>query len=250
MSKIKIMLDAGHGLGTSGKRTPVFKDGKAIREAEQNYPVMFLVEKYLKLSGFEVECTNRDIKYDMPLRTRTTRANNWKADYFVSIHKNAITGNWQSASKGIDTFVYGTKGKSYGLANKVQSNLIADTGMKDRGVKSADFHVLRETKMPAILIELGFMDNPYEALQMQDKVWHERFAQAITKGICEYVKVKPVFDKPEKYVAKHKAESIAYLKRKGILNSDWIPRADEKADVWFACTLAERLLKRIEELEK
>jgi len=99
---------------------------------------------------------------DVPLRERTDRANKWGADLFVSIHANAAGEGWSTA-QGIETYVYTTRPPAaVALANAVQRHLIRTTGRPDRGVKSADFHVLRETRMTAILIECGFMTNKQE----------------------------------------------------------------------------------------
>src|SRR5690606_26580965 len=97
------------------------------------------------------------------LKERTDKANAWKADLFVSIHANAAgDGGWNSA-QGIETFVYKTRPPAaVDLANAVQRNLVHMTGRPDRGVKSKDLHVLRETRMTAILVECGFMTNREE----------------------------------------------------------------------------------------
>ena len=192
---IKICLDAGHYYGTAGKRTPVFTKGEykgtQIREAEQNYPVMEFVGEYLKYNGFDVVYTNRDIKYDMSLPDRTTYANNENADLFISIHKNAFTGEWQTKAKGIETFYYSESDNGKKLAKVVQNNLKKDTDMKNRGVKTnSTWQVLKNTRMPAIVVELGFMDYYNEAMQMKNVKWQMKFAKAITKGVCEYAGVE------------------------------------------------------------
>lgn len=182
---MKVCLDAGHGMNTAGKRTPPYPDGTQIREAEQNYAVMELVKKYLEHNGVEVVVTNSDKNKDMPLSERVEKANKSGADLFVSIHKNAYTGTWQDKAKGIETFVYKKGGKAEKYANNVQKELVADTKMNDRGVKEGNLYVLRKTKMPAILVELGFMDYKPEADQMRDKEWHKKYAKAIVKGIMK-----------------------------------------------------------------
>ena len=191
---IKICLDAGHGINTSGKRTPLFADGSHIKECEQNYAVMFLVEKYLLSIGFDVIVSNRDIKKDMKLKDRCFVANNNNCDMFLSIHKNAFTGKWQKSACGIESFVYAFGGVAEVIGSKIHSRLIKSTMMKNRGLKQANFYVLRCTYMPAVLVELGFMDYYSEALQMRDKKWHNIYSKAICKGICDYYKINCFFD--------------------------------------------------------
>ena len=223
---MKICLDAGHGLYTLGKRSP-----NGTKEAEQNYPIMIKIVEYLKLNGIDVVCTNTDIKNDMSLQDRVKKANASKSDVFISIHKNAITGTWQDKAKGIESFVYKKGANAEKLANKIHKNLIADTKMQDRKVKEANFYVLKNTSMPAVLLELGFMDFKIEAEQMKNPEWHDKYAIAITKGICEYFGKTAVFKKEETKIEtktvyrvmagsfadeKNAERQVALLKTKGI----------------------------------
>ncbi len=194
---IKVCLDAGHYSGTPGKRTPRFtednhyaKKGEVIKECEQNYKVMGELAYILKEHGIAVYSTNGDINKNYTLTQRTNYANAKGVDYFISIHKNAVTGKWQTGAKGIDTHIYARGGQAEKMANKIQASLIAETGMKDRGVRVNNFHVVRETNMPAILLELGFMDYLPEALQMRSREWHKKFAIGIAKGFLTYVGIE------------------------------------------------------------
>src|SRR5690606_4139273 len=100
---------------------------------------------------------------DVPLAERTKKANDWPADVYVSIHANAYGSNWNDVN-GIETYVYTTKpAEAVRLATYVQSELVTRTLRRSRGVKYENFHVLRETKMTAILVECGFMTNREEA---------------------------------------------------------------------------------------
>ena len=78
--------------------------------------------------------------------------------------------------------------RSRKLANKVQQNLLYQTGANDRGVKRASFTVLRETSIPSILVELGFIDNPEERNKIKTNEYQERLANGIVDGIVEYYK--------------------------------------------------------------
>jgi N-acetylmuramoyl-L-alanine amidase len=180
VEKMKIMLDAGHGYNTSGKRSP---DG--MREYEFNraaaaYAKAFL-EEYQNVTVYFAHSDQTDI----PLQTRTNSANSLNVDIYVSIHANAFGTGWNDAG-GIETYVLSTKYPvAYGLAQKVQRQLILETGLKDRGVKTADFHVLRETKMDAILIECGFMTNPEEIKLLRSETYRRTVADAIVKAIAQ-----------------------------------------------------------------
>lgn len=184
-NKFKIILDAGHGYNTPGKRTC---DGK-MHEWEFNNDVSLMVRELLKpYKNVEVTLTH-DVtgKTDVPLANRTNFANRYGADLFVSIHANAA-GNgkdWNEAS-GVETFVYNTKPEeSMELAAKIQKNMTKATGLKDRGVKTADFHVLRETHMTAVLVECGFMSNQKEAELLKTKTHRSKCAKAIAEAIVQ-----------------------------------------------------------------
>jgi N-acetylmuramoyl-L-alanine amidase len=178
---MKIILDAGHGYSTPGKRSP---DG--MREYEFNRAVAELAKEMLeKHQNTEVVFAHSD-KRDVPLAERTALANKQNADCYVSIHANANgTCGWNSAG-GIETYVHPSKPReALSLAQKIQRNLISSTGLRDRGVKTADFQVLRETKMTAVLVECGFMTNKEEASLLRTPLYRKRCAQAIVKAIAE-----------------------------------------------------------------
>ncbi|MBS4205082.1 N-acetylmuramoyl-L-alanine amidase [Bacillus sp. FJAT-49754] len=182
---MKIMIDAGHGPNTEGKRTP---DG--MREFEFNAAVaVFLTEELEKLSGVSVFHVHSNMS-DIPLKQRTDKANELRVDCYLSIHANAYGTSWNSA-EGIETFVHSSKPhEAYQLANIIQASLIKTTGRKNRGVKTADFHVLRETKMTAILIECGFMTNKEEAALLRSMEYRKKCAVSIASSIKDYYKLK------------------------------------------------------------
>ncbi len=78
--------------------------------------------------------------------------------------------------------------KSRKLAQKIQQSLVNKTGAYDRGVKSESFAVLRETSIPSILVELGFIDNPWEVSKIKTNEYQEKLADGIVNGIVEYYK--------------------------------------------------------------
>ncbi|MEH7112696.1 N-acetylmuramoyl-L-alanine amidase [Neobacillus niacini] len=176
---MKIMLDAGHGYNTAGKRSI---DG--MREYEFTRKVAAfaseMLSAYQNVSVYFAHSDSRDV----PLQERTNAANRLNVDAYVSIHANAFGTTWNDAN-GIETYVYTTNHQeTYQLAQKVHSNLIALTGLRNRGIKTANFHVLRETKMPAILVECGFMTNRNEAALMRTDAFQRNCARAIVNGLA------------------------------------------------------------------
>jgi N-acetylmuramoyl-L-alanine amidase len=177
---MKIMLDAGHGFNTSGKRSP---DG--MREYEFNRAVANYAKELL--DGYQnvtVYFAHSD-QTDIPLQQRTNNANRLGVDIYVSIHANAAGNGWSDAH-GIETFVYVSRPPlSVALATKIQNHLIARTGLRNRGVKTADFHVLRETNMDAVLIECGFYTNQEEIKLLRSESYRRTCAEAIVAALVE-----------------------------------------------------------------
>lgn len=190
---MKIMLDAGHGFNTSGKRSPDGMQEYEFNRVVANYAKQ-LLETYQNTKVYFAHSDSRDV----PLQERTNSANKLDVDLYVSIHANAYGSTWNDAS-GIETYVYPSRPKiSVEVAQKIQKHLISDTGRKNRGVKTADFHVLRETDMDAVLIESGFMTNREEASLLRTDSYRKKVAGAIVKGIAEQFKLvkKPVATPP------------------------------------------------------
>ncbi len=186
---MKISLGAGHAKTTPGKQTP---DG--MKEWEFNAAVV----KYLidGLQNYEnVQTLRLDDptgKTDISLKSRSDKANAWKADVHIDIHANAAgPGGWYDAAEGIETFVYTSKPKeAVSFAQKVQKNIISATGLKDRGVKTADFHMLRETHITAILIEAGFMTNREEAKLLKTDNYRRTVAGAVLDALVSQYNLK------------------------------------------------------------
>lgn len=179
---MKFMLDAGHSRVTPGKRSP---DG--MLEFEFNASVADYAKELLE--GYENTTVyfahDPSGKIDIPLTTRTNRANELKVDCYVSIHANAFgPGGWHEAS-GIETFIHPSKPKeAYELAIKIQNNLLRASGLPNRGVKTADFHVLRETDMTAVLPECGFMTNKTDLSKLKSDSYRRAVAEAIVDALA------------------------------------------------------------------
>ncbi|MCP8615985.1 N-acetylmuramoyl-L-alanine amidase [Salirhabdus salicampi] len=199
--KYLAFIDDGHGMDTPGKRTPYIEElGRSIKENEFNAPVAKKIVEELKRHNVDAYLTAPGDK-DVPLKQRTDFANQKYREYqskygsrnvvavFVSVHYNAYDGSFEEPSpSGIELYVYnGYKNKRTGdLAKAIAKYLRQGTDQNYRGIKEANFHVLRETSMHAVLTENGFMDNKREAMLMIDKDFQHEVVIEHTKGILEF----------------------------------------------------------------
>jgi len=194
MAKYLVALDDGHGMETAGKRTPKIPElnNRVIHENEFNRAVVNHLSEELKRCGVDTLLV-APTDADTSLSARTKAANNAKADLYISIHYNALDGTFAGKDpSGHSLHVYPGSAKSRKLAECIHKYIIQGTDQIDRGIVESNFHVLRETKMPAILSENGFMDNKREALLMIDKNFQKEVAVEHAKGICDYLGVKYV----------------------------------------------------------
>lgn len=199
-----VAVDDGHGLETAGKRTPAFPGtGLVIRENEFNFATKLKLFQVLVRCGIGyVDVAPGQV--DVPLADRVRVANSAKADIYVSIHYNAYDGKWDSTKGGIETYHYTNSVKGKPLAQAIHKHLIKGTKMPDRGIKEDSFYVLKNTVMPAVLCECGFMDVLEQAKLMLDEAYQWECAEEIGQGICEYFGVEyvaPGDDYRQKYYA-------------------------------------------------
>ena len=194
MNKFKLVLDAGHGYNTAGKRTP-----DNIREWYLNDRVCnFIEEKLRAYEGVEVYRTD-DITgvTDIALAERVSRCNAINPDVMISIHHNATGSEWVEDTTGTEVYwhTYGTQ-EDKRLAEIVASKLSAHTGLRNRGVKQASFAVLG-CNATAILCESGFMNSRIDHPVIT--TWgQEEYANAIVASLVEaYGLVKTVTKEPE-----------------------------------------------------
>ena len=218
MSKYKVSIDAGHGLNTSGKRTPklnkdlvinnkvVKKKGQIIHEFEFNISVAKALKKALERCGVEAKIVNDETgKVDTPLNTRAIRANTFGSDLHISCHYNAIGScdNFQTRCHGLLVLkTINRSSKTDKLASYVhdaiKGNYSHDYGVGiDKNWSGFTLAILRQTNMPSILIEFGFMDYEKEAMKMLDPNWYEKLAEDTCKGICKYLGITYKKDTPK-----------------------------------------------------
>lgn len=213
-----IVIDPGHG----------GKDPGAVSQARQEKRIVLSLSKTLRdilvKKGYNVRLT-RETDVFLPLRKRTQFATNQKADLFISIHTNAstarsaagietyylalvsdesarLTATRENAGaeynmKELDAFVGRMLKKSKStesrrLAELIQAQLTSGRQVKNRGVKHAPFVVLIGTKVPAVLVEVGFISNPTEGQKLTTKAYQRQLATSIARGIEQYIKTLPL----------------------------------------------------------
>jgi N-acetylmuramoyl-L-alanine amidase len=182
-----VVLDAGHGGKDTGAR------GDGIDEKDVNLAIVLNVGEILTQKGIKVVYTRNDDSY-LSLDEISNIANLYNAALFVSIHSNA---NLSPDPSGTETYCYYPmenpqlflqKDERFNLATKLQQALVAKLGLNDRGVKQANFSVLRNTQMPSALVELAFISNPGECELLKQQQFRDLAAQAIADGIEGYMK--------------------------------------------------------------
>lgn len=191
---MKIALDAGHGLYTAGKRCLKSLDPKETREWVLNNGVMSKLEKLLlEYEGIEVLRVDDPMgKVDVSLQDRVKKANSWKADLYISDHKNAgINGG---TGGGIVVFK-----ATYASAESIRiqpifyKHLVNATGLKgnrSNPTPSAQFYVIYKTTMPALLIEGGFMDSRTDVPIILTEAFADKLAQGYVNALVEAYGIK------------------------------------------------------------
>jgi len=183
---VKIFIDQGHnptGLNTGA-------EGNGLREQDITYNVGIQLAQLLRQDErFEVltsrTCISQIVGYSnrTSLEERVWRANWWGADWFLSIHTNSSTN---PTATGSEVFVYRSRTRAYFMAQDILQQITDQLQLRNRGVKiDPAFYVLRNTNMPALLIELAFIYNLSDAQKLEND--QAAFARAIYDGLVEYL---------------------------------------------------------------
>jgi len=180
-TKKTVVLDPGHGGSASGAMY------SGIAEKDINLSVALKLERRLKERGYNVVLT-RSTDTHIGLYERADLANALQADLFISLHSNASLTNLQAT--GIYTYYHPGSRRGARLAQAIQTPVIQLTGAADRGIESADFVVLRETDMCAVLVEMGFMSTPGELMLLVNDSYQDKLAIGIAEGIVQYLNSK------------------------------------------------------------
>ncbi len=172
-----VVIDAGHG----GSNFGAVYQGR--QEKDDNLAMALAVGRILEQNGVNVYYTRTDDVYESPVQ-KAMEGNAVGADYFVSIHRNSSP--YPNQYTGVETLVYSLYGEADRLAQNINAELEL-AGFEDQGVgERRDLAVLRQTEMPAVLVEVGFINTDAD-----NRLWDQRFdevAAAIAKGILETVR--------------------------------------------------------------
>jgi N-acetylmuramoyl-L-alanine amidase len=213
--KLKVVIiDPGHGGSDPGA---VNKDNY---EKKYNLEIAKKIESYLK-NNYEVKVLmTRNSDTTVSLDDRTAFANKENADFYLSIHQNSGGG------EGFESYVYVQVSKeTKAIQNAIHletAKVMQKNNVRNRGQKQANFHVLRETKMPAVLLEVLFIDNEQDAALLKRENFQNELSEAISKGIAQSLLLKGLPKELYAVIAgafeekKNAEERISFLKDKGI----------------------------------
>ena len=193
-----IFLDPGHGGKDPGAQY------LGLKEKDLNLQVSMQLKTKLESLGYKVIMSrSSDIDVDF-ITERSRMSNETNADMFISIHFNATGHGLDSGEDGIQTYMYQPTGNipsvinkkwhdnptrlkySYKLGSYIHQSVLATTQAKDAGLLAKSFAVLRETNKPAVLLELGYMDDSKESQKIRTKEYQQKLVDGITQGIQQY----------------------------------------------------------------
>ncbi len=176
-TRARVVIDPGHGGSDPGA---VGIGG--LREKDIILPISLRIAELLEREGIQAVLTRpNDTFVSLDGRVQIARSSN--ADLFVSIHANAISLSRPDVN-GLETYYYSS---GLGLAQTIQRTILEKLNMRDRGVRQARFYVLRNSPMPAVLVEVGFVTGREDAAKLANPDFREQMAEAIAAGIIRYV---------------------------------------------------------------
>nr|WP_164670798.1 N-acetylmuramoyl-L-alanine amidase [Virgibacillus doumboii] len=175
---MKLYLDPGHGGSDPGAQ------GSGLQEKDINLDIALRIRSILNNNYENVNVRmSRTSDVYKSLDERTNEANAWNADYYLSIHCNAFNGSAQ----GYEDYIHSSLSDSSTTAEYqdiMHAEITKVNQLRDRGMKKANFHVLRETTMSALLTENGFIDNEHDAALMRKESWRQTVAQGHVNGLA------------------------------------------------------------------
>ena len=174
---IVVALDPGHG-----GRDPGAVGIGGLREKDINITIARRVQQQLQQQGITVAMTRNDDR-EVDLEPRVDFAEQVRADVFVSLHANAISLSRPDVN-GLETYYYDT---GLQLAQIIHNTILQQVSISDRGVRQARFYVLRNTSMPAVLVETGFVTGQTDAARFRDPGAVNQIADAIAQGVLTYL---------------------------------------------------------------
>ncbi|MEN2767051.1 N-acetylmuramoyl-L-alanine amidase [Ornithinibacillus xuwenensis] len=231
---MKLYLDPGHGGSDSGA------SGNGLLEKNINLDIALRIRNTLVNSYENVEVLmSRTTDTTKSLQQRTDEANAWGADYFLSIHCNSFNG----AAQGYEDYIHSNLSDSSLTASYqdiLHTEVTRVNQLTNRGQKKANFHVLRESSMPALLTENGFIDNAQDANLMMQSTWRQTVAQGHVNGIAIAFNLQPKQNDTDilyKVIAgsfqsrDNAEERVAYLSGRGI--DSFIGTVTISGELWY-----------------
>lgn len=172
----KVVIDAGHGGSDPGA-----VGSNKTHEADLTLDISQRVVKMLNEQSDFIGLTTRDTDKYVTLSDRVAFANSQNADMFMSIHYNSSTSK---DAHGTETYIYYNSDPTFGKI--IHKHLIAATGLRDRGLKESNFYVIKNTKMPAALVEIAFVSNPTEEKLANTTAFKDKVSRALADALIEY----------------------------------------------------------------
>ena len=169
-----VIIDAGHGGHDRGGI-----DGQVIAEKEIALDTALRLEKLLQRSGFRTVMTRPNDEF-VSLPGRVAMANAYENAVFVSVHYNSSRN---LDARGFETYYF--HGAGYPLAARIHRNLLSSISTEDRGVRRRGFYVIRNTRIPAVLCECGFLTNSQEGNAALERGYRQKVAEAIARALIE-----------------------------------------------------------------
>jgi len=174
----RVVLDPGHG-----GRDPGAISAIGLQEKEVNLAVTRLIDGRLARSGVELHLTRTDDSY-VALDARARIANSYEPQLFVSIHADSARN---TQADGFTIYVARSASARSHRAAAAIERAMSSAGVRSRGVREANYRVLVRTACPAVLVELGFLSNPYEGVRLADEDYRQRLAEAVSEGIVDFL---------------------------------------------------------------
>lgn len=229
---VKIFIDPGHGGSDSGAK------GNGLLEKNLTLAISLKIRDLLaNYQNVQVRMS-RDSDKTLALNQRTQMANAWGADYLVSVHINAAGGT------GYEDYVFSrASSTSVQYQNIMHAEIMRQIDLMDRGKKRASFHMIRESNMPAILTENGFIDHPEDAAKLKQSTFIDKIAQGHVNGLVKIFnlqaktepkptperKLSGMIPKWESWQWQEAEEIFRKARERGVITSDeWEKKAAAK----------------------
>jgi N-acetylmuramoyl-L-alanine amidase len=177
-----IVIDPGHGGHDPGAMSPPSMFARRLIEKELTLDIATRLQRLLSSSGVNVVMT-RSGDYYVSLQERVNLANNANATAFISIHINSYP--IQGGKRGTETYYFTPQSEQ--LATTIHRHMVSTLQLPDNGIRRRGFFVLRNTTMPAVLVEVCYINHPSDGALLMDEQFRERVATAIFNGVNEYL---------------------------------------------------------------